>query len=110
MRMVSPETVTVPDVGVSRRLMQRRKVDLPEPDEPRIEMTSPSRASSEMPLTPSFPPKLLRRFSTFSATGALGDTLVLTMPALRRRARRPAGADKGSAYMLQTSAHVSGRS
>ena len=43
-RSVSPATTTSPASGVSSRLMQRRNVDLPEPLEPRIEMTSPSLA------------------------------------------------------------------
>src|SRR6478735_6657141 len=69
MRMVSPATVTSPELGVSSKLMQRRKVDFPEPDEPRIDTTSPSCASSDMPLRTSTRPKLLCRLRTLSATG-----------------------------------------
>ena len=39
--------------------MQRRKVLLPEPEEPRIEITSPFWASTEMPFSTSRDPKLL---------------------------------------------------
>ncbi|MNQ23620.1 hypothetical protein D3C85_367930 [compost metagenome] len=52
----SPATKICPWYGLSSRLMQRRKVDLPEPEEPRMEMTSPSRAVSEMPLSTSRSP------------------------------------------------------
>ena len=52
--------------------MQRRNVLLPEPDEPRIEITSPSRAVSEMPFSTSSWPKLLCIFSTVSAGVAAG--------------------------------------
>src|ERR1700733_2983822 len=65
--MVSPATVTTPLSGVSSRLMQRRNVLLPEPDEPRIEITSPSLAVSEIPFSTSSWPKLLCIFSTVSA-------------------------------------------
>ena len=40
MRISSPLTRTSPLFGVSSRLMQRRKVDFPDPDEPRIATTS----------------------------------------------------------------------
>src|SRR6516225_8955675 len=65
--IVSPATVTTPESGVSSRLMQRRNVLLPEPDEPRIEITSPSLAVSEIPFRTSSRPKLLCIFSTVSA-------------------------------------------
>ena len=60
--MVSPATTTSPSSGISSRLMQRSSVDLPEPLAPRIEITSPSCASSEMPFSTSCAPKRLRRF------------------------------------------------
>ena len=59
MRISSPLTRTSPLFGVSSRLMQRRKVDLPEPEEPRIATTSCSWAVSEMPLSTSCAPKVL---------------------------------------------------
>src|SRR5271166_3064483 len=65
--IVSPATVTTPSSGVSRRLMQRRNVLLPEPEEPRIETTSPSFAVSEMPLRTSSAPKRLRIPTTVRA-------------------------------------------
>ena len=37
-----PSTITLPDVIVSSRLRVRRKVDLPEPEGPMIQTTSPS--------------------------------------------------------------------
>ena len=75
-RITSSPSLTSPLSGVSRRLMQRRKVLLPEPLAPRIEMTSPWRASSEMPLSTSSAPKVLRRSLTESATGIIGRFLV----------------------------------
>src|ERR1019366_4629321 len=66
-RIVSPATVTTPSSGVSSRLMQRSSVLLPEPEEPRMEITSPSRASSETPLSTSSEPKRLCRPETVSA-------------------------------------------
>src|ERR1700733_4503461 len=70
--MVSPATVTTPSSGISSRLMQRRNVLLPEPDEPRIEITSPSLAVSEIPFSTSSWPKLLCIFSTV-ITGVSAD-------------------------------------
>src|SRR5476649_2228547 len=67
MRMVSPATVISPASGVSKRLMQRSIVLLPEPLEPMIEMTSPSAASNEMPFSTSSAPKLLCRSRIVSA-------------------------------------------
>ena len=52
---------TLPRVGVSSMFTHRSRVDLPEPEGPRIETTSPSRASSEMPFRTSSEPKVLRR-------------------------------------------------
>src|SRR6202020_2579307 len=65
--MVSPATVTTPLSGVSSRLMQRRNVLLPEPEEPRIEITSPSFAVRDTPRSTSSWPKLLCILSTMSA-------------------------------------------
>src|SRR5271166_2210165 len=65
--IASPATVTTPSSGVSRRLMQRRNVLLPEPEEPRIETTSPSLAVSDMPLRTSSAPKRLRIPTTVRA-------------------------------------------
>jgi hypothetical protein len=49
--------------------MQRSSVDLPEPEAPRIETTSPSRAVSEMPLRTLSAPKLLCRSLRLTAIG-----------------------------------------
>ena len=46
---VSPATSMDPAWGRSSRLMQRSSVLLPEPDDPITLITSPVRASSEMP-------------------------------------------------------------
>ena len=74
MRISSPLTRTSPPFGVSSRLMQRRKVDLPDPEEPRIATTSCSCAVSEMPFSTSCAPYDLWMSLTSSATGAaLGD-------------------------------------
>ena len=53
--MVSPATVTTPASGVSSRLMHLRNVLFPDPLAPRMEITSPSCASSEMPFSTSMP-------------------------------------------------------
>ena len=74
MRISSPLTRTSPLFGVSSRLMQRRKVDFPDPEEPRIATTSCSCAVSEMPFSTSCAPYDLWMSLTSSATGAaLGD-------------------------------------
>src|SRR3712207_1032973 len=71
--MVSPPMRISPESGTSSMLMQRRMVDLPEPEAPRIEITSPSWALSETPLRTSSDPKLLRRFCTDTAGAASED-------------------------------------
>jgi len=64
--------------------MQRRKVLLPEPEAPRIEITSPRRAASEMPLSTSRRPKLLRRSRTASVTSAIAPFPGCLRPMFRR--------------------------
>src|SRR6218665_1625612 len=59
---------TEPLSGTSSMLMQRSRVDLPEPDEPISETPSPSRAENEMPLSTSSAPKDLCR-SRIATTG-----------------------------------------
>src|SRR3712207_385731 len=71
--MVSPPMRMSPESGTSSMLMQRSMVDLPEPEAPRIEITSPSRALNETPLSTSSDPKLLRRLSTETAGAASED-------------------------------------
>jgi len=48
-----------PWLGFSSRLMQRRKVLLPDPELPMMLITSPARASSETPLSTSLDPNRL---------------------------------------------------
>ena len=60
---VTPATVTEPESISSRQLMQRRKVDLPQPEGPIIEARSPSRMVKLMFLRTSPSSKLLQRFS-----------------------------------------------
>ena len=67
---VSRPTRIVPWSGVSRRLMQRSMVDLPETDDPRIDTTSPSQAVSDTPFRTSSAPKLLCRSTTLTAARA----------------------------------------
>src|ERR1051326_711667 len=50
-----------PRSGVSRRLMQRRRVDLPEPDGPMTATTPPRPTSSETPFNTSTRPKDFHR-------------------------------------------------
>src|SRR5208337_3147487 len=64
--------------------MQRRKVLLPEPDDPRIEITSPSLAVSEMPFSTSSEPKRLRMSLTVRAGVSAG---MLRSPSARPRAQ-----------------------
>src|SRR5919107_4867278 len=71
--IVSPPMRMSPESGTSSMLMQRSMVDLPEPDAPRIEMTSPSFALSETPFSTSRLPKLLRRSLTETARAASED-------------------------------------
>ena len=58
----------VPAFGRSRKLMQRRKVLLPEPLEPMMLITSPSFAFSDTPLSTSLSPYCLCRSSTAAYT------------------------------------------
>ena len=53
-----------PASGVSSRLRQRRKVDLPEPEAPMMVTTSPGLTARSIPLSTSSEPKLLRKPST----------------------------------------------
>ncbi|MNI89180.1 hypothetical protein D3C73_1465510 [compost metagenome] len=53
MRMFWPSRVMAPSLGCSRKLMQRRKVLLPEPLAPIRLMTSPVLALSDTPLSTS---------------------------------------------------------
>ncbi len=55
-RTSSPSTKMRPAFGCSRKLMQRSKVLLPEPDEPMMLITSPAFAFSDTPLSTSLPP------------------------------------------------------
>ena len=59
--MDSPSTRISPDVTSSRRLRQRRKVDLPEPEGPIIHTTSPGWISMSMPRSTWFSPKSFLR-------------------------------------------------
>src|SRR4051794_3153417 len=59
-RSCAPATEMEPSVMVSRPLMQRSRVDLPEPLLPIIAMTSPAFTSRLMPFSTSVVPKLLR--------------------------------------------------
>ena len=63
-------TLTLPAVGSSRRLIQRRKVDLPEPLPPMMAITSPCFAVSETPFSTSNGPKRLCRSVTAIAWAA----------------------------------------
>ena len=69
--------------------MQRSIVDLPEPEAPRIEITSPSAALSDTPFSTSSGPKRLRRSRIATAAGA-GEGAVIRAP-LRARGRTSGG-------------------
>ena len=53
---VSPLRVMLPMCGRSSKLMQRKNVDLPEPLEPMMLMTSPALADSDTPFKTSLSP------------------------------------------------------
>src|SRR5699024_4422106 len=59
--MLSPWKRISPLEGVSRRLMHRSRVDLPEPDAPMMEVTSPGRTAKSMSRSTSWLPKDLER-------------------------------------------------
>ena len=65
--------------------MQRRKVDLPEPDGPSMHMTSPGCTSSETPFSTSSRPK---RLCTDSAL-TIGSLIRPAMSRAAARARSP---------------------
>jgi hypothetical protein len=92
--MASPPMRISPESGTSSMLMQRSIVDLPEPEAPRIEITSPVRAESDTPFSTSSEPKLLRRFCTETAGVLLKPQTTRTTPLhVRRRGGR--GLDEG---------------
>ena len=59
MRISSPSMMMRPSFGCSSRLMQRRKVLFPEPEEPIIDTTSPGCAEMLTPLSTESGPKRL---------------------------------------------------
>ena len=73
-----PWNHTWPESGVSSRLMQRRSVDLPEPDAPMMVTTSPGMTSKSMFLRTTWSPKLLRRPSILM-TGSVPAVLLAAM-------------------------------
>ena len=58
------ETLAIPEEGVSRRLMHRSRVLLPEPEAPMTEVTSPFFTVKSISLSTSWVPKLLDRWFT----------------------------------------------
>src|SRR3990170_646746 len=67
--MSMPSISTLPAVGTSRRLMQRSNVDLPDPDGPITQTTSPVSTRKSIPLSTSRSPKCLCSSRTW-----MGDT------------------------------------
>src|SRR5699024_12002182 len=63
-----PSTTTSPPVISSSRLRHRRKVDLPDPDGPRMTTTAPSQMSAETSLSTSRLPKFFFRWETWIVT------------------------------------------
>src|SRR5665811_1151649 len=74
--MSSPSTLSRPAESLSRWLMQRRNVDLPDPDGPTRHMTSPRFTVREMLLRTWLVPKL---FDTRSAS-TMGTSVRDSMP------------------------------
>src|SRR3954452_21552562 len=70
-----------PSFGVSRRLMQRRNVLLPDPLAPRIAITSPLAAVTDTPLSTSTEPNCFLMPSTARA----GGFWLILFPAFRYR-------------------------
>src|SRR5215212_7044119 len=78
-----PPTKTFPEVGSSRRLMQRSRVDLPDPDGPMTQTTSPPSTRTSMPRRTSRRPKYLWR--SWTSMAAAPAVWVLTLsPGLGR--------------------------
>ncbi len=85
-----PSTKIRPDVGCSSRLTQRSSVDLPEPEGPITQTTSPVSTWKSMPLSTSWSPNDLCRSCT-SIAGACGSvvaTLISGPSRLRASSRR----------------------
>src|SRR5947208_7990746 len=70
--MSVPSTATEPRVGSSSRLQQRRSVDLPEPDGPMMNTSSPWATARSMPFSTSRVPKDLCSALTSSIEAMLG--------------------------------------
>ncbi len=86
-RISSPPTRTSPESGVSSRLMQRRSVLLPEPDEPIIAITSPFWALSDTPLrTSSWPKRLCSSMTTRAAAAPFVPSISPPPPSRARQA------------------------
>ncbi len=64
LRMFCPWNRITPSVGVSSRLMQRRSVDLPEPEAPMMHTTSLGKVSKSMSMRTSLSPNRFRRCRT----------------------------------------------
>src|SRR6185312_2786005 len=92
----SPAIRTVPLSGISSMLMQRSRVDLPEPEEPISTTTSPSWAVSDTPLSTSTSPKLLWIRSS-STTGMLERGAAVSVMGRNGTARPAAGKQKQKA-------------
>ena len=67
----SPFRYICPESGVSRKFMHRSSVVLPEPEDPRMESTSPLLRVKSIPLRTSVLPKLFLRSVTFSISISL---------------------------------------
>src|SRR5579863_1477779 len=86
-RTSSPSRKMRPAFGCSRKLIQRRNVLLPDPDEPMMLITSPAFAWSETPLSTSWLPNCLCRSSTKSL--CIGEFMERVLLALRTQIRKP---------------------
>src|SRR5471030_976937 len=86
----------LPAKGCSSRLMQRRKVLLPEPLEPMMLITSPALAASDTPLSTSFSPKRLWISRATSLTAAFCATADAAFCADESNAFSPEDGSDGS--------------
>src|SRR5699024_2574499 len=84
-----------PAVGVSSRLMQRNRVDLPEPDAPMTQVTSPGLTVKSTSRSTTWVPKLLERWRTSmigsDMAGALLHVKILGLVVRVRGVVHPAG-------------------
>ena len=94
LRMSSPLTRTLPDVGSMSRVRHRTRVDLPEPDRPITTKTSPGATSNDTSRTAATQPVWLSRSLRLRSASGVPTTLSALGPNTFHRSRTEMAADE----------------